>query len=830
MVNRKLILLYVAIAVNIALALLPTYDAVNIRAWVALGSSITSAAPVMADNVWPGGFFSFMAFTPMYLSYVHSGFNIYLSVVVLKLILFAFTVLTAFLLYRITQKVKPAYAYTVLLFTLLNPAILYVNYFWAQIDILPVFFFTLGYALLRFVDFGQNSYKRYFVGFLPIIISAFIYRYALILLPAIVFFYHGTVKQRLSALFIAGGEVAVFFVIEYLLFRGGLYNYVGALSGSVINMSGVQGFQYWLNIPLFPYVAFLCVVGFAVPLLLKQLKYIESAVLYLILLLFIYTSAVPLADYFLWLYPIGVFLALESAVKLSFNKKMLLTGLPIYLALFFISLLIGNGVQTGPFYFAYPLLYLDVPLLAESNQMYYTGVLVFNIFLLAAIVGVSMFCLLKANRVQTDFSAASRKLTRWKKGLSRKTSAGLALLSVILVLSGLGFNAWYSQPVEASSEDVFPLYLFPANSIYDSMPIGQTYYLSWNGLVVYNNGSAPISFNHALNLQNIDFDADFNITADYYGSYDLLRADNYLMGIDLQPKVATFNLTAAEPTDYTGSKPQITDTSIFDNQTTVYSFNPYASVSYRLNQSQTGDYYAAAFQFTNSSLPQSLLFHFSNSEFIFDYTVSNSMQWAFYYDLDAHNSTTNARGYTVAPSDGWNLVVFKNNSTHFNAWVNNNSFSVKGEFFTEDTDLLITSYIQGKAPPQTGGAISELYSCPSMPLTDTSYLFYININDQRRVEEPIRSSTLKLTLQTSPEKSSISVDNHNWPIDQVDSLYFGKLTGGVYGLSVTLNNLELSQRSYGYYLVPLYFAVVVPFAVALLSLLLLLKRWENAAD
>jgi hypothetical protein len=176
----------------------------------------------MANNIWPGGFFSFMAFTPMYLSYVASAFNIYLSVVLLMLILFAFTVLTAFLLYRITQKVKPAYADTVLLFTLLNPAVLYINYFWAQIDILPVFFFTLGYALLRFVDFGGNNYKRYLVGFIPILISAFIYRYSLLLIPALVFFDPTPIKQRVSALLIGGGAAAVFFGIEYLLFRGGL--------------------------------------------------------------------------------------------------------------------------------------------------------------------------------------------------------------------------------------------------------------------------------------------------------------------------------------------------------------------------------------------------------------------------------------------------------------------------------------------------------------------------------------------------------------------------------------------------------------------------------
>jgi hypothetical protein len=181
----------------------------------------------------------------------------------------------------------------------------------------------------------------------------------------------------------------------------------------------------------------------------------------------------------------------------------------MYVALFFISLLIGNGVQTGPFYFSYPLFYLDVALLADSSQMYYTGVLVFNLFLLAAVVALSLFCLSKANRVQTAFGAASQKLIHWKHSLSKQIMVALAILSAAIILIGFGFNAWYSQPVAASNEDVFPLYLFPANNIYDSMPIGQTYYLSWNGLVVYNNGSAPITFNHALNLQNVNFTADF---------------------------------------------------------------------------------------------------------------------------------------------------------------------------------------------------------------------------------------------------------------------------------------------------------------------------------
>ena len=66
--------------------------------------------------------------------------------------------------------------------------------------------------------------------------------------------------------------------------------------------------------------------------------------------------------------------------------------------------------------------------------------------------------------------------------------------------------------------------------------------------------------------------------------------------------------------------------------------------------------------------------------------------------------------------------------------------------------------------------------------------------------------------------------NQSFTLGAVDYVYFGKLTAGNYGLSVTLNNLELSQKSYGYYIVPVYFAVVIPFVVAFLCLPLLFKR------
>ncbi len=518
-----------------------------------------------------------MFLTPLYLTYLYSGFNLYASVVALKLILFFFTLLTAFLLYRITQKIKPAYADAVLLFTLLNPAVLYVNYFWTQVDILPVFFFTLGYALLRYVDFGGSNIKRYLVGFFPILISAFIYRYALLLIPALVFYDAAGAKQKASALVIAVAEAGALFAVEFAFFRGELYNYAGALSGAVINMSGVQGFQYWMGIPQLPYLVFLAVLGLAIPLLLKNLKYHEPAALFFVLLMFIYTSAVPLADYFLWLYPIGVLLALTSNSKLSFNKKLLLTSLPVFVGIFFISFIIGNGVQTGLFYFAYPLLQLDIPLMVSSPQLYSGWIFLFNLFLLGTVVAVSWFCLAPNNRTSDADASPSPSnawIGRWSHALTSKKKALVALAVVLLLLLGLGFNGALSQPIVASNQQVFPLYLFPAASSYDSSPLSGTYYLSWAGLVVYNNWSQPIAFSHPLTYQETDLNLRFSLQTESYGRFELLKTDIYSLGVAVQPDFASSNLSAVNPKWQSGVAPQKVNTHLFYTDEGVYRMGP----------------------------------------------------------------------------------------------------------------------------------------------------------------------------------------------------------------------------------------------------------------
>ena len=130
------------------------------------------------------------------------------------------------------------------------------------------------------------------------------------------------------------------------------------------------------------------------------------------------------------------------------------------------------------------------------------------------------------------------KLRDWHFGFSRRVKVVLACCVVVLVLVGFGFNVVYSQPVVASNRDVFPLNLFQSVSVLDASPMGSTFYLSWNGLVVYNDWSVPVGFYHGLNLHDLNLNLSFDLQTDRYGSFDLVEADNYSMGVALMPLVS----------------------------------------------------------------------------------------------------------------------------------------------------------------------------------------------------------------------------------------------------------------------------------------------------
>jgi hypothetical protein len=185
----------------------------------------------------------------------------------------------------------------------------------------------------------------------------------------------------------------------------------------------------------------------SVPVLLKRLRYAEPAALFFILLLFIYASAVPLPDYFLWLYPIGVFLAVTSWSHLSVYKKLLLVNLPAYVGLFFINIVIGNPVQAGPFYFLFPILHENVVFLHTILE-YREWALIFNLFLVGSVILTSLFCLVRSNRQHVVADGGSNaKLDRWKFSITRRMKMVLVVAILLSILGVFAFNQAYSQPI-----------------------------------------------------------------------------------------------------------------------------------------------------------------------------------------------------------------------------------------------------------------------------------------------------------------------------------------------------------------------------------------------
>lgn len=769
----------------------------------------------MANDPWPGGFFSFMFMVPMYFSYVLSSFNLYASIVTLKLILFSFTCLTGFLLYRITQKTKPQYANTVLIFTLLNPAILYINYFWVQVDILPVFFFTLGYALLRYVDFGNNSAKRYLIGFFPILISAFIYRYALILIPAIILYEHGPLKQKLTAIGFAGVLVAALFGAEFVLFRGGLYNYVDALSGSVINMSAVQGLQYWVALPQLPYLLLLGALGLALPILFKTLKYKEPAVLFFILLLFIYTSAVPLPDFFLWLYPIGVFVALQSTANISFIKKLLITNLPVFVGLFFINFIIGNGLQAGLFYFAYPLLQTNF-VFVNTTQSYANLVLVFNVFLLGSVIATALFCLGRFNKQKPGESLHDDRLSfSWKFGISGRKKMFLAAVVVLLLLAGFAFNDAYSKPTAVASDQAFPLYLFPAVRSYDSSPMLGTYYLSGNSAVIHNQ-TEPIFFQQPLNQKKLNISLSFNLQTDQYGQYSLLKTDGVSMGLLLEPHISLNNLSIVNASSHHGFVPQTLSVPIFDGDVAVYRTGALSYVTYNFSQASLGKYYVMGFKLEGNSSSSTLLY-FKDKSYVFEYNLSKTAASLRYYNYSSREWTQTWASYTYLSMDGWNILVFKPTANAFYSWVNNEPLHVNGSFFKRDINLTVGTNYNASKTALVNGYVTQLYSSALAPVPRIERSLFITNENGQTMTMPYSSNQVDIEVLTTSSYSIIQVGDYFYTTQIPDYIAFGKLTPGDYALTVSLNSMVLTQKAYGYYFVPVYLATIVPFLAVLLS-------------
>ena len=119
------------------------------------------------------------------------------------------------------------------------------------------------------------------------------------------------------------------------------------------------------------------------------------------------------------------------------------------------------------------------------------------------------------------------------------------------------------------------------------------------------------------------------------------------------------------------------------------------------------------------------------------------------------------------------------------------------------------------------------YSNTSLAQTQVNKSFFLTNQSGTTIELPLNSSELDLTLLTTSENSILQFRNYSFTSATPNSISFGKFNDGNYGLTIRLNHMVLAEKTSGYYFVPVFFAVIIPFIVAVLSFPLLCKSCKT---
>ena len=112
--------IWISILVSAIFICLPFFDNNNLAAWVNALTTLTNSSPALQNSSWPGGPFFLSIFVPLGYFYILTGYSLYHTAILLKIILFVFTILTGYLSYKIAERINPKYSKFTFLFIMTN--------------------------------------------------------------------------------------------------------------------------------------------------------------------------------------------------------------------------------------------------------------------------------------------------------------------------------------------------------------------------------------------------------------------------------------------------------------------------------------------------------------------------------------------------------------------------------------------------------------------------------------------------------------------------------------------------------------------------------------
>ncbi|MEM3191960.1 MAG: hypothetical protein QW292_07700 [Candidatus Parvarchaeota archaeon] len=824
---RTRTIILVGIVVNAILCFLPIYDSINFASWLSLSLSFHNSAPVFYGNLNPESIFTLIFLVPIGLVY-KATLSIYASAVTLKLILFGFF----FLLILVVDKILKFYNIEnstrnfLLALLFLNPGILFVNYVWDEIEIIPAFFATLGYYLLRVRPLNSENLNLIF-SITSLFISVFFFLYSVILIPSLILFTRSQ-RDRLKIFLLSLVTGTAFLLVQVFLIQGYLYNYAASLTGSnpVLAPSSLPtGLFYYFhfsgNVKLIMEIVLVLFVSIVLPLILYLLKYSEQSVLYIILAIFLFISITINMDNFMFIVPFVFLAAVNNNGKALSRSKILWISSLLYIPLVFAPLVYGPENVYGIFYWLWPLLHISVT--RPSSSIIANIISAYNFFFMLFLYLTVTLVLLdgrgasEAPEFSTKLIEGKGKLNTNRLKVNRKIIALILAAILLSVPLSLIYND-YNGNVSIQNPENFPLLYFHPEFGQNSaiaLPLGNGTY-SFTGSLLTIPKSTQLLLERNISNQYFSMNYSIIISHMLMGGigYSIISSTN-TWALFLNEVFNSGELSILNPSYSNATSSANAYIPFLTENTLVYNFTGKNELKYEISSS-----FAEGKTFLLFYKPTYILA--SQSDALQIYFNNNILEIAMYpsYAVVAEwNGLRWAQTGNIPYSsnlNGWN-------EAELTVGTNSLQLGFNGVFYRMNSiDLAGNISIVAGTPYRPYpyyGYSSGIFYYNEGTFPYTNEILLASENNTYHVMRIIDAGVLGIDFTNSPDSSSIILNGKQFTVKPSKYIYFGK-EGGSYECMIKINKLFIKYRnSNGYYMVPAFIAFYVPTISAFLFVL-----------
>lgn len=821
-------LVVTAIAVSAFFIWFPSFDHQNLAFWINSASYLQNGIPSFSGSSWPGGPFFLSIFVPIGLSYSFSGYAELASVVVLKIILFVFTLLTAVLLYAIVSRRNRKFAQMAFLFTLLNPGIIYVNYIWAQLDIFPVFFVALSYYYIYYHEKRNNGFMYTLISFIPLFIAIFSFYYAVLIIPTVIV-YSQSWRKRLN--FIVSGLVLgiPLYIAETFLFRGGGYDLVGSLVRPS-NSLFYQGLQRIILVPAPYLIASIGILSILIPFVLRRYGFSPSVPIFLIFMALLYTSTNAAANNFLWLYPFSFLAVSENSRNIPSKRSIFITSSFFWTGVVFINLYIGTGIQAGLFYFAYYVFRANI-LFIHTNYQEVISTLIYFVVLTASLAGTVVYLLYfvrKDLNVWLVNEPEKKAIHSWLSPGGTQKRAIIITMTIFIIIIFLVTSVIFNSAVPISMNDssvreapTGTLLTQYFNGVVAFPVENNSYFAKGNTINFYNNGNI-IQMTRNLSAEFINISVLENLSLQPQSKIVLVNTSDF--------EISAYDSLFFNLSSYDAMTPSFTNAGNFSAVSApsvsgsfqAADFNTNTGLVYNSEYFSSSSYYTMLFKVQHaisrtSSFNQTVLFGLYNGNTAVNFVVCNDSGILSYNDGNIHENIA-VHGNNNTP-DGWNLLTLKSTGDALNVSVNGLNVVLNGSFFGNESKLYIGKQPGNDTSHSFTGWVSELYSSSANGVSNR--IFDSVISSKNKIIFADGGNKIRVNISDSSKGTLLTVQGHsilyNAPLSYIIT---GKLDPVSYSLSITFNWLHIMPRDNGgYYMIPVFFAFSIPYICAAIGLI-----------